>query len=154
MVYILCGLQASGKSTYIKEHFPATTRVIDIFELQKYVSVYASYYKMLEMVDLELTNSPEKDLVVENTFFKKKRRQEILDIIKKHNVKSTLIFCTAEDSVIIKRTEARYSDASRDIDYINNNFLLQKSTLEPPEDNEGFDEFFVVNTSEQESSTP
>lgn len=140
MVYVVCGMPASGKSTYIKNHLRnKDIKIIDVFVLQKEYSVYVAHYMVLELLKKELKKDPHRDIVIENTLLKKKRRKEILDITEKYDCETTLIFCDASDSTIIERYGQRYSDASRDIDAITKHISDYREIQEKPNNNEGFD---------------
>lgn len=146
MVYVVCGLPASGKTTYIKNNLNNKDfRVIDVFTLQKEYSAYVAHYMVLEFLKKEMKENPKKNIVIENTLLRKQRREEILNITGKYDCETTLVFCDAPDEVILERWGQRYSDASRDVDAIAETIRDYRNIQEKPVDKEGFDNI-IFNT--------
>ena len=85
MVKIVMGPSCAGKSTYIKEHFPNST-VVDLYECQEkyqvmnYTNVIQSYIDAKE--ELVQAIKEGKDVVLEHTLLKSKRRPMYINAIK------------------------------------------------------------------------
>lgn len=146
MIYIVMGLPGVGKSTYIKENFNDVIN-LDILGFQQTYGVVNGYYEMIEALKNMITSKTRngKDIVVEHTLFKEKRRKEQIEAIREvSNEEITLIFIDKPDDLITQQMLKRLSEDNYYFDLKTQETNVRKQIrenrmiLEPPREDEGF----------------
>jgi predicted kinase len=151
-LYILTGIPASGKSTYVEKHMnPKTDTYVSRDEVREWLFPEGQYYyykphemeelvfkKYIELINIDLIHG--YNVYADATHLTKKIRKEVLkrvsskaDMIESIYIDSPLQKCLAKN---LERTGRRKVPTERIIEMHNK---LQKPTLE-----EGFDYVTVV----------
>ena len=117
-VIIVAGPTCAGKSTFIKDHFPQHT-VVDLFDFQKnfkFVNpelVFESYIKCRDALVEALKQG--KEVVLEHTLLKAKRRAMYIDAIRSvTDAPIEMYFLMPSDKQLFKQMKARKYTRSLD----------------------------------------
>lgn len=146
-ITFVMGMACSGKSSYIKKHFPNAT-IIDLYDFQKnkpflgYEEVVKSYEECKEAV-LEAIKRGE-DVVMEHTLLKAIRRKPYIDAIREiTDAPIDIVLINPEIYTLAARCRRRgiYNDEN----YLRKNLEI----LEIPTKEEGFDNITIIEDKEQ-----
>lgn len=154
-VKFVIGAAASGKTTFIKNHFSKdkNTIILNVYDYQQ-----AAYKKMEEfgcisfmeeieclknaneaiLVDIIEALKEKKNVVVEHTLYKTKRRIAYIDAIRKaiKNINIEVYVMCPTDSVLEKYINKRKLNVSE--------IKAQKNEIEFPNSTEGFNKIYQV----------
>ena len=145
-VIIVMGPPASGKSTFIKENFK-DKEVIDLFDFQEHIlptyeSIWQSYVDCAECLKEKIKEG--KDIVLEHTLLKRKRREWYISQIREVTDDDIIICC-------ILPTIDEYCRRCK-----NRKQLITKSTaksmldeLEIPTKDEGYKSVYIINAQKE-----
>ena len=141
-VIIVMGPPASGKSTFVKENFK-DKEVIDLFDFQEHIlptyeSVWQSYVDCAEYLKEKIKEG--KDIVLEHTLLKRKRREWYISQIREVTDDDIIICC------ILPTINEYYQRCKK------RNQPITKSTaksmldeLEVPTKDEGYKSVYIIN---------
>ena len=135
-VIIVAGPTCSGKSTFIKDHFPNHT-VVDLFDFQKDLpcicvdTVLASYEHCRDALTAAIDRG--EDVVLEHTLLKQKRRPMYIAAIREHtDAPIEMYFLMPSDEQLLKQMQERkYANDMRTV-------IAMKETAELPTLDEGY----------------
>ena len=146
MIYLMCGIPASGKSTYIKKHATIFDHVISRDEIRKSLlkdgedyfahekEVLKKFKEQIEWEDEDcLTN-----IWIDATHISRKTRKRILSHIK--NNKVTCIYFKPDIEKSIERNKTRMGRNK----VPDNHIIAQARRFEEPSYEEGFDYIIEV----------
>lgn len=151
-IRIVMGTAYSGKSYFAKTHFPEALK-LDIYEYQKQVKSegglldsFATLYEANERIKKDLVNAvaEHKDVVMEHTLFKCKRRIVYVDAVREVSEEPIEIYLMrpSEDRLKANILE-RDGDKDDNDDFLKRLISLQKE-IEMPNPAEGFSKIFIV----------
>ena len=127
-IFILIGIQASGKTTFCQEYFCDFDIVsLDIIKTRK------KEYKTIN----EIINSG-KNLVIDNTNITIEERKKYIDIAQQNGYKTVGIYFRSSVDECLKRNSTRENDISL------KGILSTAKKLEQPSYAENFDELYYV----------
>ena len=142
-VVFVIGIVGSGKSTYIKKHYPDYKK-IDLYDYQTHFMCVAEVLKSYEDCKQDLIESIKTcdKVVMEHTLLKKMRRIPYIDAVREtDNVKLTCVLVNPSVEQIISNRTAR--GLSKTI--CNKDSVIEElEVLEIPADGDGFDEIIIV----------
>lgn len=139
-IKIVMGPSCTGKSTFIKETFPNAT-VIDLFDFQKdFMSVDEVMQSYIDCKDALVNAIKEnKDVVLEHTLLKAKRRPMYINAIKEVTDKPINVYVLIPDKEdYLKFAEKRNCNMSKEI------IDMMFETLEIPTIEEGFNNIYII----------
>lgn len=141
MIRIVMGIPYSGKSHFIKNHFP-NSRKIDLYDYQANCftteQIWDSYVKTKDEIINAINNN--EDFVVEHTLLKAIRRQYYIEEIRKVTNEPIEIYCLICDKeTYLEHSELRGSKSS---EYM---YKIQTETFEIPTKEEGFENVYIIN---------
>lgn len=139
-IKIVMGPSCTGKSTFIKETFPNAT-VIDLFDFQKdFMSVDEVMQSYIDCRDALVNAIKEnKDVVLEHTLLKAKRRPMYINAIKEVTDEPINIYVLIPDKEdYLKFAEKRNCNMSKEI------IDMMFETLETPTIEEGFNNIYII----------
>lgn len=129
-IFILIGIQASGKSTFCKEFFDEEIRVnLDTLKTRK---------KETKVIKKLLTQN--KNCVIDNTNTTIELRKKYIDLAKEYNYKIVGIYFRSSIDESLKRNEGRTEKEKLTKKAI----ISIAKTLEQPSFNEHFNELYYV----------
>ena len=140
MIYFVIGPPCSGKTEFIRTTFPGAV-VIDLKNYQGNLyaidedTVKDSYLKAKAALEYAVRKYPERQIVLEHTLLKKKRRKMYIDAVRKYTDKPISCYVMQPD----KDTYREFC-RKRKIDP----GMTGASLFEMPEKEEGFDNVFVI----------
>lgn len=139
-IKIVMGPSCTGKSTFIKETFPNAT-VIDLFDFQKdFMSVDEVMQSYIACKDALVSAIKEnKDVVLEHTLLKSKRRPMYINAIKEVTDEPINVYVLIPDKEdYLEFSEKRNCNMSKEtID-------MMFDTLEIPTIEEGFNNIYII----------
>ena len=142
--YMLIGLPASGKSTYIKEHFDddivfSSDKIREecFGDVNDQTHNNEVFKKLVKLVKANLRNK--KDAVYDATNINYKRRMHLLKDISHLNIKKVAIFMATPYDICLKNNQQRDRHVPEEV--INN--MYRKFNV--PYYYEGWDEIVVIN---------
>lgn len=139
-IKIVMGPSCTGKSTFIKETFPNAT-VIDLFDFQKdFMSVDEVMQSYIDCRDALVNAIKEnKDVVLEHTLLKAKRRPMYINAIKEVTDEPINVYVLIPDKEdYLKFAEKRNCNMSKEI------IDMMFETLETPTIEEGFNNIYII----------
>ena len=148
--YMLIGVPASGKSTWIKQNKPGALVASSDDYIEKVADKAGSTYNAAFDDNIKAANQHARyiakqafdlgaDLIWDQTNLTRKSRKAKLAIVPKHYKKIAVYFPTPAPEVHKKRLDGR---PGKNIpDFVMNSMI---KTLEPPSKEEGFDEIIAA----------
>ena len=141
MVTIVMGPTCSGKSTYIKEHFP-NTKVIDLMDFQDYQfvtvdSVWQSYEDCAKALQEAVKTG--EDVVLEHTLLKETRRTWYIKKIREVSDCDINIVCLAPSAYVISNNSKK-----RKLDFSEEYAQEMLDFMETPDISEGYKKVEVI----------
>jgi predicted kinase len=130
-IVIFIGMQASGKSTFYKEHFFKTHIRINLDMLKT---------RSKEKVLIEACMKAKQSFVVDNTNPRLEDRKSYIEIAKKAGVKVIGYYFQSDVTECIERNNARIAKERVPVIALRGTH----SKLQPPTYDEGFDELYHV----------
>ena len=112
MIYFVSGPACAGKTYYIKHHFPNAV-VVDLYTFQSeensIAKVKESYDKCALALEEAVRNNPTRDIVLEHTLLKAKRRPQYIEAIRKVNPQAqiTMIFLCPPVEILMRNAKLR-----------------------------------------------
>lgn len=145
-VIIVMGPPASGKSTFIKENFK-NKEVIDLFAFQEHIlptyeSVWQSYVDCAECLKEKIKEG--KDVVLEHTLLKKKRREWYISQIREVTDDDIIIYCILP---FVDEYYQRCKKRKQTITKSTAKSMLDE--LEIPTKDEGYKSVYIINAQKE-----
>lgn len=140
MVTFVCGIPASGKSTYIRKNFP-NTNILDILDFQKKQPVIcvATVLQAQEEGMYALLEATKKgDVVMEHTLLRKQRRLDQIEFLRNNGYDGEihLVFLNPPLDVLLERGKGRKADKD--------SIFKNIETIELPTEDEPFTSIKIV----------
>jgi predicted kinase len=130
-IIIFCGIQASGKTTFYKEHF---------FKTHLRISLDQLHTRNKEQVFINACFSVQQRFVIDNTNPTKEERSKYITAAKTHKYKVIGCFFKTNINDAIHRNSQRIGKENiREV-----GIRATNNKLEPPTFSEGFDELYLV----------
>lgn len=150
MIVVVAGVSSTGKSSFIERNFP-NHRKIDWYDYQSCTKnpdqenepLYKRYERFMD--DIAEAAKDGEDIVIENTFYKKVRRTELIEKIRE--VSDAPIFLYVMEIFVekyVKNHLMRFPD-DKDPKGI---YEYEKAEIEPFTDDEGFTKVYHVRDGE------
>lgn len=139
-IKIVMGPACAGKSTFIKETFPQAT-VIDLFNFQKdFMSINEIMQSYIDCKDALISTIKEgKDVVLEHTLLKAKRRPMYIDAIREITDEPINIYVVMPDSdTYLEFSQKRKCEMTKEM------IDIMYDTLEIPTLDEGFSNIYII----------
>jgi len=128
---IFCGIQASGKTTFYKNHFLRT---------HVHISLDLLKTRHWEHIFLQACLNTQQAFVVDNTNPTKAEREKYISLAKQHKYKITGYYFKADINEALSRNARR--EGKENIPEVGVRSTHKKFEL--PEMNEGFDKLYIV----------
>ena len=113
------GIPGVGKTTYIKERFKKDVIVLDLYTFQCKYGAFQGYYELMKELKEKIKddNRNGRDIVVEHTILKRKRRKEYVEAIREvTDEEISLVFIDKTDDEIFNQLMERYEKMGLIID--------------------------------------
>lgn len=140
MIKIVMGMPFSGKSHFIKKHFP-NLKKIDLFDFQQeYMTVEQCWQSYVDAKDAMINAIKNKEgFVFEHTLLKAIRRQYYIEEIRKVTDEPIEIYCiNCDKETYIEHSKMRNTPSSEFM------YNVNIETLEIPTKDEGFENVFII----------
>lgn len=142
MIYLIMGIPGVGKTTYIKEHFKKDVIVLDLYTFQCKYGAFQGYYELMKELKEKIKDDSRngRDIVVEHTLLKGKRRREYVEAIREvTDEEILLVFIDKTDDEIFKQLMERYERMGFVIDeklkdITKKEIKVNRETLEVPDE--------------------
>lgn len=145
-VIIVMGPPASGKSTFIKENFK-NKEVIDLFDFQEHIlptyeSIWQSYVDCAECLKEKIKEG--KDVILEHTLLKRKRREWYISQIREVTDDDIIICC-----ILPTINEYYQRCKKRNQPIIKSTAKSMLDELEIPTKDEGYKSVYIINAQKE-----
>ena len=140
MVTFVCGIPASGKSTYIRKNFH-DTNILDILDFQKkqpVICVATVLQAQEEGMHALLEAAKKGDAVMEHTLLRKQRRLDQIEFLRNNGYDGEihLVFLNPPLDALLERGKGRKADKD--------SILKNIETIELPTEDEPFTSIKIV----------
>ena len=151
-IRIIMGTAYSGKSYFTQNHFPESLK-LDIYEYQHQVKSecilpdgFATLYEANERIKKDLVDAvaQHKDVVMEHTLFKCKRRIVYVDAIREISDEPIELYLMWPSEELLKSNIQKRDGDREDNDYFFEQMKNIQKEIEMPNPAEGFSKIFIV----------